>query len=111
VGLGLVSQDEDGIYMGPLARLVSSSTSDRARDIHELWFNVILALIALHIAAIVFYRFRGRKLTLPMITGRAVLDPGIEAMRPGKWWVALICLGIGVGITRWIIAGLPPFGP
>jgi len=111
VGLGLVSQDEDGIYMGPLARLVSSSTSDRARDIHELWFKVILALIALHIAAIIFYRLRGRKLTLPMITGRAVLDPSIEAMRPGKWWVALTCLGIGVGITRWIIAGLPPFGP
>lgn len=111
VGLGLISQDEDGIYMGPLAQLVSSNTSDKARDIHEFWFNVILALIALHLAAIIFYRLKGRKLTLPMITGRAVIEPGIQSMRPGKWWVALICLGVGIGITRWIIAGVPPFGP
>ena len=96
--------------MGPLARLVSSNTSDKARDLHELWFNVILALIALHLVAIVFYRMRGKKLTLPMITGRAAIEPGVEPMRPGKWWVALICLGVGIGITRWIIAGAPPFG-
>ena len=49
VGLGLISEDEDGIYMGPLARLVSTDTSDKARDLHELWFNVILGLIALHV--------------------------------------------------------------
>jgi len=110
VGLGLVSQDEDGIYMGPLAQLVSSDTSDKARDIHELWFNVILALIVLHLAAIIFYRLKGKKLTLPMITGRAAIEPGIQPMRPGRWWVALICLGVGIGITRWIIAGVPPFG-
>ena len=76
VGLGLVAQDEDGISMGPLAGLVSSDTSDKARDIHELWFNVILALIALHVLAIVYYRLRGKKLTLPMITGRAEPQPG-----------------------------------
>lgn len=109
VGLGLISEDEDGIYMGPLAGLVSTDTSDKARDIHELWFNVILALIALHVLAIVYYRLRGKKLTLPMITGRAEVAPGTSPIRRGKWWVALICLAIGVGITRWIIAGAPPF--
>jgi cytochrome b len=111
VGLGLVSEDEDGIFMGPLAGLVSTDTSDKARDIHELWFNVILALVALHLLAILYYRWRGRKLTLPMVTGRASLPPGTESMRPGKWWIALICLGMAVGFTRWIIAGAPPFGP
>jgi cytochrome b len=107
VGLGLISEDEDGIYLGPLSRLVSTDTSDKARDIHELWFNIILALIALHLAAIVYYRVRGRKLTLPMITGRAPVAPGTQPMRLGKWWVALICLAVGIGITRWIIAGAP----
>jgi len=110
VGLGLVSQDEDGIYAGPLARLISSDASDTARDVHELWFKVILFLIVLHIAAIAFYRLRGRKLTRPMITGKAVLDPGTEPMRPGKWWVGLICLAIAFAISRWIVAGAPPFG-
>ena len=110
VSLGLISEDEDGIYMGPLAKLVSIDTSDKARDIHELWFNVILGLIALHLFAIIVYRLRGRNLTLPMITGRTALEPGTRPMRPGKWWVALICLAVGVGVTRWIIAGVPPFG-
>ena len=109
VGLGLIAQDEDGISMGPLAGLVSSDTSDKARDIHELWFNVILALIALHVLAIVYYRLRGKKLTLPMITGRAALEPGTQPMRPGKWWVALLCLAVAVAVTRWVIAGAPPF--
>lgn len=107
VGLGLVAQDEDGIFMGPLARLVSSDTSDKARNIHALWFNVILGLIALHLLAIVYYRWRGKKLTLPMITGMAELDPEAQSMRPGKWWLALICLAIAFGITRWVIAGAP----
>ena len=44
-------------------------------------------------------------------SGRAELAPETEPMRPGRWWVALICLGIAFGVTRWIIAGAPPFGP
>ena len=110
VGLGLIAEDEDGIFTGPLSGLVSIDTSDKARDLHELWFNVIFGLIVLHVAAIIFYRLRGRRLTKPMITGRARIESGAEPMRPGKWWVALICLAIGIAITRWIIAGAPPFG-
>jgi hypothetical protein len=30
-------------------------------------------------------------------------------MRPGKWWAALVCLGVALAITRWVIAGAPPF--
>ena len=110
VGLGLISQDEDGIYFGPLNSLVSSDTADKARDIHELWFNVILALVVLHVAAILFYRLRGKKLTGPMITGRAELRSGAAPMRPAKWWVAAICIVIAFGVARWVVAGAPPFG-
>src|SRR4051794_26910931 len=53
VGLGLISEDEDGLYTGPLSGLVTIDTSDQARDIHEFWFEyVILPLIVLHVAAI-----------------------------------------------------------
>jgi cytochrome b len=110
VGLGLIAEDEDGIYTGPLSGLVSIDTSDKARELHELGFNIILGLVALHVAAILFYRLRGKRLTGPMITGRGRLEPGIGPMRPGKWWVAVICLAAGIGATRWIIAGAPPFG-
>ena len=107
VGFGLIAQDEDGIYLGPLARLVSSDTSDKARDIHELWFNVILGLVVLHLAAILVYQLRGKHLTRTMITGRGAAT-GTEPMRAGKWWVALICLAVAFGIVRWVIAGAPP---
>ena len=73
------------------------------------WF--VLSLVVLHIAAILFYRLRGRPLTKAMITGKAQLDSATAPMRAGKWWVALLCLAAGIGVTRWIIAGMPPFGP
>jgi cytochrome b len=110
VGLGLFSEDEDGLYLGPLSRLVSSDTSDSIRNLHESWFNVVLGLIVLHIGAILFYRLRGKHLTKPMITGRAMLNPEAAPMKPGKWWVALLCLAFGIAVTRWVIAGIPPFG-
>lgn len=109
VGLGLFASDEDGIVQGPLARLVSIDAGDWAREWHEELFNVLLALIGLHVAAIVFYRLRGKKLVGPMITGRGQLEPGVQPMRPGKWWAAVLCLVIAIGITRWVIAGAPPF--
>ena len=110
VGLGLIAEDEDGLYTGPLYRLVSIDASDWARELHETWFNAILGLVILHIAAILYYRLRGRRLTKPMITGRAVLEPGTEPMKPGRWWVALICFAVAFAVTRWIVAGAPPFG-
>jgi cytochrome b len=110
VGLGLISEDEDGIYAGPLATLVGIDTSAAARDIHEQLFNLLLALIVLHVGAVLYYRLRGRKLTKPMITGRALPEPGTPPMRPAKWWLALICLAVATGITRWVIGGAPPFG-
>jgi cytochrome b len=111
VGLGLFAEDEDGLYLGPLSRFVSVDTSDRIRDIHELWFNVIVGLVALHLAAIIYYRLRGQRLTRPMITGKAELPPGTEPMRPAKWWVAIACLAVAIAISRWVVAGAPPFSP
>ena len=108
VGLGLVSVDEDGLNEGPLAQLVSLGVSERARDLHEDFFNVLLALIVLHIAAIVYYRLvEGKRLTAAMFTGRARLEPGVEPMRPAKWWVAVICLAAAFAFVRWIVAGAP----
>ncbi|QIK78224.1 Ni/Fe-hydrogenase 1 b-type cytochrome subunit [Sphingomonas piscis] len=111
VGLGLVIADEDGLYAGPLANLVSFDTSESAREWHEGLFNVLMALIAMHVIAVVSYRlFWKKKLTSAMLTGRTIAPAGTSPMRPGKWWVALICLAISIGIARWVIAGAPPFG-
>ena len=110
VGLGLFASDEDGLMEGPLAHLVSSDTSEAAVDLHEDLFNVLLVFIALHVAAVLFYFLRGKNLVGPMFSGRGKADPGVEPMRPGKGWLAILCLFAAIGVTRWIIAGAPPFG-
>jgi hypothetical protein len=109
VGLGLFASDEDGLMQGPLARLISFDAQERVRDLHEALFDVLLALIAVHVAAIVFYRLRGKRLLTPMITGNGEAQPGVAPMKPGKWWTALVCLAVAIGISRWIVAGAPPF--
>jgi cytochrome b len=111
VGLGLFTEDEDGLTRGPLALLIGSNRAEKVHDIHALFFYVLLGLIVLHVAAILVYRLRGRHLIMSMITGRGRAEPGTQPMRAGKWWVALICLAIALGISRWILAGAPPFSP
>lgn len=111
VGTGLIQTDDDGLVEGPLAPLVSYDVAEAAHDLHEVSFNILLILIGLHVAAILFYRLvLGKRLIGAMITGKATLDPSAEPMRPGKGWVAIVCLVIALGLTRWIIAGAPPLG-
>lgn len=111
VGTGLIQTEEDGLVEGPLAPLVSYDVAEAAHDIHEVTFNVLLALIGLHVAAILFYRLvLGKKLVGPMITGRADLPAGTEPMRAGRGWLAILCLIVALAFTRWIVAGAPPFG-
>ena len=111
VATGLINADDDGLIEAPLAKFTSLESADFVHDLHETLFNVLLALIALHVAALLFYRLvLDKKLIKPMITGRADHDPEAEPMRPGKWWIALLCLLAAIAFTRWLIAGAPPFG-
>ncbi len=115
VATGLINADDDGLIEAPLAKFTSLESADFIHELHEILFNVLLALIALHLAAILFYRLvLGQKLVGPMVSGRAKSDPAVDPatapMRPGKWWVAVLCLLAAVALTRWLIAGAPPFG-
>ena len=110
VATGLINADDDGLVEAPLAPLVSLETADFVHDAHEFLFKLLLGLIALHVAAVLYYHLRGRNLVGPMVTGRAAVDPGTQPMRPGRWWAALLCLVAAIATTRWLIAGAPPFG-
>jgi cytochrome b len=111
VGTGLIQTDDDGLVEGPLAPLVSYDVAEAAHDLHETSFDLLLILIGLHVAAILFYRLAlGKRLLGAMITGKAKIDSPAEPMRPGKGWVAVVCLVVALGLTRWIIAGAPPLG-
>ncbi len=82
IGLGLVASDEDGLITGPLALAVDSDTSEWATEWHEWTFWLLLALIALHVAAILYYAaVKRRNLVGPMLTGRGAAAEGVEEMR------------------------------
>ena len=105
VATGLLNADDDGLTEGPLYMKVSEAAADFAHEAHELLFKLLLTLIALHVAAILFYHVVQKKnLVGPMITGKAEVDPAAEPMRPGKWWIALLCLIAAIATTRALIA-------
>lgn len=111
-GMGLFASDEDGLLLGPLSGFLSPSASEEMAELHEDFFDILLVFIGIHIAAVLFYWVaKKQNLIGPMITGRADLDSGAVPMRPGKWWIALLCLVGAIAVTRWIIAGAPPFSP
>ncbi|WP_421709516.1 cytochrome b/b6 domain-containing protein [Algihabitans sp.] len=67
---GLFASD-DIFVEGPLADLVSGATVDRMTSLHHLAFDLLLALIALHLAAIAFYEAaKGQRLVRAMFSGR-----------------------------------------
>lgn len=111
VATGLVQIDSEDFVEGPLSSLVSFETAEAAHEIHDLNFNILLWLIALHVAAILAYRLLlARRLVGPMITGHAELPPGIDPMAPAPRRRGLAVAGFSLALTAWIVAGAPPLG-
>ena len=99
--LGLFAVDVDGVESGPLSHLVSFSQGRFAAETHETLFNVLAALIALHIAAVAFYLIVAKKnLVGPMITGSAKTDADSK-MAP--LWLALPGIVLAGGFA-WALA-------
>ncbi len=102
---GLFSND--GImWDGPLRKLVSGSTSDFITGLHQSNRIVLLALIALHVLAIVWYRLRrGQRLTSAMITGDQQLSAPAEASRddPAMRLRALLVLALAGALVAALV--------
>jgi len=89
----LFATDADEFARGPLNGLVSSSTAYAITDVHYANINFLLALIGIHIVAIIFYLlFKRENLITPMVTGEKA-DPGdsLKAIGGSK-------LGLAVGV-------------
>lgn len=108
VTAGLFAVDVDGLESGPLADYVSFDAGRWASDMHSLIFNLLLGLIALHVAAILFYQVaRRRNLVGPMITGGTTIIDGTAAVPLGtSAWRALIGLLIAAAVTYFVSEGL-----
>ena len=77
---GLFTADTDtGMVNGPLALKVADKWVDRATAFHAWWINVLLILVAIHVAAVALYLvWKRHNLIGPMITGRKRLDQAVE---------------------------------
>ncbi|NMG68558.1 cytochrome b/b6 domain-containing protein [Parazoarcus communis] len=102
---GLMSND-DIAFEGPLYALVSKDTSDWLTGLHRLNIWLIGALVALHVAAILFYvHVKKDNLVKPMITGvKAVEDPAAQAAKGGGLVAFIIALVFASG-TVWAATG------
>lgn len=108
VGLGLIAQDTDGLESGPLNYLVEYDTAEWARDTHELVFNILLGLTAIHVLAIVFYLVVKRDNLLgPMFTGKRRFGSTVTAPKLAPWWLGILCLFGAWAIGGWVWAGAP----
>ncbi|HNQ75660.1 MAG TPA: cytochrome b/b6 domain-containing protein [Pseudothauera hydrothermalis] len=110
---GLFAND-DIAFEGPLRTLVDKSTSDWITGIHASMLWWLLALVALHVGAVLFYAHAKKdNLVRPMLTGWKEVDDTVEdPPRRGGLLNFLIALAIGVA-AAWVAAGglLPPPPP
>lgn len=107
VTAGLFSVDVDGLESGPLADYVSFDTGRVAASVHHLVFNVLLALVALHVLAVLFYLIGLRhNLIAPMIHGRRRAGAEAIAARLGASpWKAAIGLVLAIGFAYAVSKG------
>jgi cytochrome b len=77
---GLFTADTDtGMVNGPLALKVADKWVERATDFHAWWINILLILVAIHVAAVVLYLvWKRHNLIGAMITGRKRIDQAVE---------------------------------
>lgn len=102
IGLGLFAIDVDGFDGGPFADYLKFKTSRMITGWHEITFNVLLAFIALHIVAIVYYLiWRRQNLTASMLHGKAAA-PISSPMQSASWLHVVIGAVIAAAVV-WLI--------
>jgi cytochrome b len=85
--LGLFATDVDRLESGPLSHLVSFDAGRAFAAAHELSFDVLIALAALHVVAILFYLLYERNdLVTAMLSGRKRLNGAPPQMQPVPAW-------------------------
>lgn len=107
---GLFATD-DIMTDGPLKHLVSDAVSARLTTLHKYGENVLIALIILHLLAVLFYVvFKKDNLVTAMITGRKTVvmgDPTGPIARGGSVVLALVLLGLSIAV---VFGGLHFYG-
>jgi cytochrome b len=91
---GLFAND-DITTEGPLFDWVSKATSDGLTRVHTLNQTMIIALVSIHILAVLFYLFYKREnLVKPMITGVKEWSGAEPHPTRGRNWIAALIAGL-----------------
>ncbi|QGP81354.1 Ni/Fe-hydrogenase 1 b-type cytochrome subunit [Sphingobium sp. CAP-1] len=105
VVLGMFAVDIDGMESGPFSWLVEFDTGRLAARCHGVVFNILLAFIALHIAAIAYYQFyRRNNLVGAMITGSKAWSGERPTLRFAPGWLAVAIMLACGGLFWFLIA-------
>lgn len=114
VGTGLVSDDEIA-FAGPLSAWMPNDWVSLATSYHaEVGKWLLMALVVLHLAAIIFYTRRKQRLIGAMLHGDKVLSTSqaapLEASRDDRWtrFAALVLLLACGGFAYWVSMLAPP---
>jgi cytochrome b len=100
---GLFAND-DILFRGPLASTVGKAMSDRITGWHYRIKDLLLIVIALHLAAAVFYRVWLRhRLVEAMVTGRKRLPEDIAPPRLAGVGRALVLLLLAAAAVRGVV--------
>ena len=102
---GLFNSD-DVLFSGPLYYAASGDFRDAMGQVHDIAFNLLVAMVCLHIVAVLYHQFVRREPLVPaMLKGRA---PGrVGLVSPAPWWLALLIL-LAVAGALWFGLSLAP---
>jgi len=97
---------EDALFQGPLYYAAETDFRDTMGVVHEVAFNLLLAVVGVHIAAVLWHQFRrGEKLIQAMWRGRA---PGRAGLAPAvSPWLALLLVAL-LALALWFALGQAP---
>ncbi len=101
--VGMFANDEL-LFEGPLASLVSKSLSNSLSSIHEQLAEIAIVLVNLHIAVVLFNRFYKKDdLISPMLDGNKNLPPRLaqkaKNLRFAPHTRALLCFAVAVAVV------------
>ena len=105
-GLFSGARHRPGSVAGPLAKYLADPTAQFARFVHDANFNLLVAVVGLHVAAILAYALvKKHDLVRPMITGVKRLPATTRQPRMASPVLAGLVAGLA-GVAVWLLVTL-----
>lgn len=100
--------DDEIATRGPLVVKASEATVARMSALHSYNQWVLVALVALHVAAIGAYRFAlGMDLVSPMVSGYMEVPDSMPPLAPRPAWIAALLMAASASFVYWLVVVFP----